>query len=147
MKANKLYTLIVVIVIALMLTAPVAAQTITRTRESVTQTGYLWWVNDRKMTVLVISDLKQEVPNFSWSNDGSFPGGELKEWISKGWACLALPDSKYALDSTVNHPTLKMYTDVQGYDNAIGVRVTSGNCSKFRGWVYHWAALNKDKSK
>lgn len=111
MKINKLYTLIVVLVIAFLMAVPVSAQV------NVPQSGYLWWPNDRRIQVVVIRDTKQELPLKSWSDAGVFPGGDLLTWINNGDACLAQPDSQYTLDPTVNNPTYQVPGQI-GYNNS-----------------------------
>ncbi len=100
---------------AIQVSATAQAKAATPTKAS-SNTGYLWWVTDRKQRVLVYGPLHQSIPRDVDTAEG---------WATRGEACFAEGGARYALDKSTPAPS-----------DGIGVQITSGKCNGFKGWVF-----------
>jgi hypothetical protein len=101
---------------------PVARLTASATRP-VDAEGFLWWVNDRRQNVYVSSPLHQQLPvNMTIAN----------QWVQRSEACFAEAGAAYQADESVQTPS-----------GMVGVRVLTGACAEFSGWVMQ-EALHAD---
>ncbi len=79
-------------------------------------TGYLWWVTDRKQRILVYGLSHQTIPR---------DVDTAEEWASRGEACFAEAGARYVIDKSITSPS-----------DGVGVQITSGKCTNFKGWVF-----------
>lgn len=100
---------------AIQVSATAQAKAATPTKPSA-NAGYLWWVTDRKQRVLVYGPSHQSIPRDVETAEG---------WEARGEACFAEGGARYVLDKSIPAPS-------QG----IGVQITSGKCTGFKGWVF-----------
>lgn len=100
---------------AIQVSATALAKAATPTKPS-SNTGYLWWITDRKQRVLVYGPSHQSIPRDVETAEG---------WATRGEACFAEGGARYVLDKSIPAPS-------QG----IGVQITSGKCNGFKGWVF-----------
>lgn len=96
-------------------TAAAQAKVATPTKPSA-NTGYLWWVTDRKQRILVYGPSHQTLPRDVDTAEG---------WASRGEACFAEAGAQYVLDKSVTSPS-----------DGVGVQIRSGKCNGFKGWVF-----------
>ncbi|MBI5715328.1 MAG: hypothetical protein HZC38_18175 [Chloroflexi bacterium] len=100
---------------AIQVSATALAKAATPTKAS-SNTGYLWWVTDRKQRVLVYGPSHQSIPRDVDTAEG---------WATRGEACFAEGGARYVLDKSIPAPS-----------DGVGVQITSGKCNGFKGWVF-----------
>lgn len=100
---------------AIQSTATAQSKNATPTKPSA-NTGYLWWVTDRKQRILVYGPSHQTLPRDVDTAEG---------WASRGEACFAEAGARYVIDKSITSPS-----------DGVGVQITSGKCTNFKGWVF-----------
>lgn len=76
--------------------------------------GFLWDPEEPDVLLVVYSDVHQSEPSEV----------EFGQWADRGELCLIEPGAPYLLEAAVRAPP-----------GAVGVRLLSGDCAGYRGWI------------